>query len=264
MERTIITRQLPELPHTIANIVKGAVWYDSHCSPDAQVWFADGQTPCYLKQAPAGTLQPEAMMLQFLHRHQMAPEMLCYETQDGYDYLLTRAAEGEDGIHPEHLSKPERLAVLFGQNLRRLHELPTTGCPFPNRTAEMMQDIDGRYAPDASPLDSLGDQQILQMPVEDAVESCHDLFQNHNDDVVIHGDYCLPNIIIHNWQFSAYIDVGYGGVGDRHYDLFWGLWTLNYNLHTERYDQTFKDAYGAELIDPDRIELYRLIAGLTG
>ncbi|MHB1461603.1 MAG: aminoglycoside 3'-phosphotransferase [Armatimonadota bacterium] len=264
MQRTLITRPLPDLPHTISSIVNEAVWYDSHCSTDARVWFADGVTPCYLKQAPAGTLQPEATMMQFLHSHLMAPELLGFETENGYDYLLTQAVEGEDGIHPDHLSQPERLAVLFGQSLRRLHELPTSGCPFPNRTAQMMQDIDSLYAPDASQPSPSGDQQILQMPAEDAVESCRHLFQNHSDNVVIHGDYCLPNIIIHNWQFKAYIDVGYGGVGDRHYDLFWGIWTLNYNLHTDRYDQAFKDAYGHELIDPDRIELYRLISGLTG
>ncbi len=264
MQRTVIDRPMPELPQIISSIVKDAVWYDSHCSPDARVWFADGSTQCYLKQASAGTLQPEAAMMLFLHRNQMAPELLCYETEGGYDYLLTMAAEGEDGIHPDHLSQPVRLAELFGQTLRRLHELPTTDCPFPNRTAQMMQEVDSRYSPGAQRPVPSGDQQILQMPVDDAVEFCHNLFDNHSDDVVIHGDYCLPNIIIQNWQFNAFIDVGYGGVGDRHYDLYWGLWTLNYNLHTDRYDQVFMNAYGPELIDPDRIELYRLISGLTG
>lgn len=263
MQRTLITRQLPELPKTISNTVTNAVWYDSHCSPDARVWFADCRTPCFLKQAQAGKLQPEAMMLQFLHQHHMAPEMLGYETLGGYDYLLTQAAEGEDGINPEHLSQPERLAILYGQSLRHLHELPTTDCPYPNRTSHMMQDVDCRYAPDSTQTWSSGDQRILHMPVEEAVACCHDLFHNHNDDVVIHGDYCLPNIIINNWQCSAFIDVGYGGIGDRHYDLFWGIWTLSYNLHTDRYEQIFKDAYGADLIDPDRLELYRLISGLT-
>jgi kanamycin kinase len=53
------------------------------------------------------------------------------------------------------------------------------------------------------------------------------------------------------------------GVGDRHYDLFWGIWTLNYNLKTDKYKDIFLDAYGRSLIDFDRLELCRLLAGLT-
>jgi len=41
----------------------------------------------------------------------------------------------------------------------------------------------------------------------------------------LHGDYCLPNIILDDWRFSEYIDLDNGGVGDRHIDLFWGAWT---------------------------------------
>ena len=38
--------------------------------------------------------------------------------------------------------------------------------------------------------------------------------------VLLHGDYCLPNIVLNDWKFSGFIDVGNGGVGDRHIDLF--------------------------------------------
>ncbi len=53
------------------------------------------------------------------------------------------------------------------------------------------------------------------------------------DDVLIHGDYCLPNVILDHFSFRSFIDVGNGGVGDRHFDLYWGLWTLRYNLKTD-------------------------------
>lgn len=62
------------------------------------------------------------------------------------------------------------------------------------------------------------------------------------DDVLIHGDYCLPNVILDRFSFRSFIDVGNGGVGDRHFDLYWGLWTLRYNLKTDRYHERFLDA----------------------
>jgi kanamycin kinase len=85
-----------------------------------------------------------------------------------------------------------------------------------------------------------------------------------HDDVVIHGDYCLPNIILKDYKLQGFVDLGYGGVGDRHWDLFWGIWTLKYNLKTDKYKNIFLDAYGRNEIDSERMELSRIIAGLTG
>ena len=53
------------------------------------------------------------------------------------------------------------------------------------------------------------------------------------------------------------IDVGCGGVGDRHIDLFWGVWTLAYNLKTDRYGERFLDAYGRDGVD---VSLLHVIA----
>ena len=42
---------------------------------------------------------------------------------------------------------------------------------------------------------------------------------------------------------------------DRHVDLFWGAWTLQYNLKTDDYRQYFFDAYGRELVDDERLRV---------
>jgi len=79
----------------------------------------------------------------------------------------------------------------------------------------------------------------------------------------ITGDYCLPNIIMDNFAFKGFIDVGYGGVGDRHYDLYWGIWTLQYNLKTDKYRDIFLDAYGRKLIDEDGLKYFTKLIQLT-
>jgi aminoglycoside phosphotransferase len=56
-------------------------------------------------------------------------------------------------------------------------------------------------------------------------------------------------------RFSGFIDVGNGGIGDRHIDLFWGAWTLQFNLKTDKYKDIFFDAYGRKNIDFDRFSL---------
>ena len=72
-------------------------------------------------------------------------------------------------------------------------------------------------------------------------------------DTLLHGDYCLPNIMLDDWRFSGFIDLGNGGVGDRHVDIFWGVWTLFYNLKTHKYADRFLDAYGREAVDRDAL-----------
>lgn len=74
-----------------------------------------------------------------------------------------------------------------------------------------------------------------------------------DEPVLIHGDYCLPNVMLDNWRFSGFIDVGGGGVGDRHIDLYWGCWSIQYNLKDSRWCSRFLDAYGREAIDPEKL-----------
>ncbi len=46
-------------------------------------------------------------------------------------------------------------------------------------------------------------------------------------------------------------------MGDRHVDLFWGVWSLQFNLKTDAYRERFLDAYGREKVQP---ELLRIVA----
>ena len=76
-----------------------------------------------------------------------------------------------------------------------------------------------------------------------------------DDPVLIHGDYCLPNVMLDNWQFSGFIDVGCGGIGDRHIDLYWGCWSIQYNLKDSRWCSRFLDAYGRQDVDPEKLRI---------
>ena len=74
-------------------------------------------------------------------------------------------------------------------------------------------------------------------------------------DTLIHGDFCLPNIILDHWKFSSFIDVGLAGVGDKHIDFYWVLWSMWYNLKTDKYTDYFFDLYGSENFDNDILKI---------
>ena len=58
-------------------------------------------------------------------------------------------------------------------------------------------------------------------------------------DLIIHGDFCLPNIILNNFLPSEMIDLENAGIGDHHIDIYWLLWSLEYNLKTDKYNEYF-------------------------
>lgn len=82
------------------------------------------------------------------------------------------------------------------------------------------------------------------------------LLQNNT---LLHGDYCLPNIILNDWKFARFIDLNNAGVGDRHVDVFWAIWSLFFNLHTHEYRERFIDAYGRDKVDED---ILRVVAAI--
>ena len=69
----------------------------------------------------------------------------------------------------------------------------------------------------------------------------------------------MPNVILDDFKFSGFIDLGNSGVGDKHIDIFWAIWTLEFNLKTNKYRERFINAYGREDIDLDILKLISVI-----
>ncbi|OZB94341.1 aminoglycoside 3'-phosphotransferase [Paenibacillus sp. XY044] len=227
---------IESIPAAVRPFLTNAVFYDSSCSGQAQTLRVEGAERFFLKISGKGRLEREYRMTDFLHSHQLAPRAIAFASDEGHDYLLTEPVPGENGASPTFLEQPARLAKVFGEQLRMLHSLPLHGCPYPGRTREMLQDA-GIALPDLD-------------------EALKPFRYTPSDDVIIHGDYCLPNIMLDSFGFRGFIDLGDGGIGDRHYDLYYGLWTLNYNLKTDRYHDTFLDAYGRQHVDPEGLAYF--------
>ena len=244
---------LPTLPDTVPARLRdrfcGAPVFDSSCSPEARVYYIDRDGGMYLKLSPRGTLAAEAKMTEYFHGKGLAPEVLEY-TSGERDVLLTRAARGEDATHPETISDPCRLADTMGKALRALHETSAFDCPVPRRMDGYLALAEknyreGRFDPSLFPT---GIGFATANEAYAVLEAGKPALKN---DTLIHGDFCLPNIMLENWRVCAFIDLGNGGVGDRHVDLFWGAWTLIYNLKTDKYCYRFFDAYGRDRVDAD-------------
>jgi kanamycin kinase len=74
--------------------------------------------------------------------------------------------------------------------------------------------------------------------------------------VLIHGDYCLPNVLVEEGRLSALVDVGGAGLGSPEVDLAAGVWTLQYNFG-KGFASEFLDAYGWPPMSDQAIEKLR-------
>ena len=254
MKRTLIDKIPIIIPSELTTLVEGARIYDSSCSPEARVYFIDKGDGFYLKSAAGGSLDGEAGMTAYFHSLGLGTEVMHYSTLEGRDYLLTRRVAGEDCTHAEYLENPEKLCDTIATKLRELHEIRYTGCPVQNRTADYLALAEENYRTgnfDSSHFpDNFGYKSA-----EEAITVLREGKSALKSDVLIHGDYCLPNIMLDNWRFSAFIDVDHGGIGDRHIDLFWGTWTMWFNLKTWKYTDRFLDAYGRDKADPEILKI---------
>lgn len=241
-------------PEALWEFMKDAPVFDSSCSKEAQVLFLDKDGGFFLKKAPEGALRAESLMTGYMHSLGMSAEVLYYGPSRGSDFLLTRKLPGEDCTHPDYLSQPERLCDTTAVLLRALHETPAENCPVRDRVQvwadRVAKGADGRcYEPELF-------RGIWEFPsFREARRAAEEGLPLLKTEVLLHGDYCLPNILLDRWKFSGFIDLGDSGMGDRHMDILWGVWTLMFNLGTPRYTRRFLDAYGRDRIEPEMLRM---------
>ena len=219
MEKVKIEINYEEFPQELYEFLQDAQLYDSSCGNQAKVIYSD--KGYYIKIAEKGKLQQEAFRTKLFAQRNMGPQVLAYISEDK-DYMVTRSVEGEDALYADYLSEPKQLCEMLAEAMKRLHG----------------SDIEG-------------------VPVSPSME----LYETHKRgnelkrDTFIHGDFCLPNVMFSDGEFTSFVDVGAGGVGDKHIDIYWVLWSLRYNLKTDAYREYFKDLYGRDQIDEEILKI---------
>ena len=232
-------------PAEFRPLLAGAQIYDSSCSPEAKVIFIDKDNGYFLKSAAKGSLRTEAALTQYFHSKGLSAKVLEYTSHD-CDWLLTEKIHGEDCTAAKYMEQPERLCDIMAELLVNLHEMEFAGCPVPNRNETYI---------------AMARQYAFSAADHAVIDTAERTFEANT---LLHGDYCLPNIILKDWVFGGFIDLGQGGVGDRNIDIFWGAWTLKYNLKTDKYRQRFFDAYGRSKIDGERLKIVHEIEHMVG
>lgn len=253
MNRKLIEYDVSSLPSAFQPFLSDARIYDSSCSEMARVLYIEKDDGYFLKISPSGTLSAEVKMTEYFSKLALTKPPLKYESSDN-DYLLTERIHGEDCTNSLYLENPKRLCDTIAERLYELHNAKTEACPVQNRMNEYFRVVEENYGKGIFDPSFLIDD-LVGLTSDEAFVLVKDNKRYFSNDTLLHGDYCLPNILLDNWKFSGFIDLGCGGVGDKHVDLYWGAWTLRFNMKTDTFRERFFDAYGRTLVDFDKIRI---------
>lgn len=136
------------------------------------------------------------------------------EYQGDYEYLVTMELPGLDASSEAVKNNPTEIVELIAHGLRAIHEISIEDCPFDKSLKQLMKIIKMKYQR------GLLNSSLKQSNVHGLIEELDDYFSDKQEDLVFtHGDYSMPNVIIHNKRIEGYLDIGNCGVADRYYDL---------------------------------------------
>lgn len=248
MKKTKIDISSIRFPEQIKPFFHNADVYNSSCHPDADVLYLS--TGYYIKIGKASSLAAEAVLSRMFYKIGLGAEVITYCSAD-QDYLVTRSVNGEDLTH--YLHDPQGLCSILAHALRLLHCQKTCDFPISAVFQQYLNIINGDY-PSLRSSSIKGIERYSFKSKEEAwgiVQAGKDQLKA---DRLIHGDACLPNIIQNQGKFSSFIDFPLSGIGDKHIDLYWAVWSLEYNLQSSDYSELFLDLYGRDRFREDSLK----------
>lgn len=164
------------------------------------------------------------------------PKVICYESDNEYQYLLMTRAEGQMSFSQYYFDHPDELVKVLAESLKLLWTVDISDCPRERDLDSVL--AEARYRLDNGLVDTCDAEPDTYG--EGGFESPRELLEWLEDNkpdyepVLSHGDFCVPNIFIKDGKLSGLIDLGRTGVCDKWNDI-----ALCYRSLKHNFDGTF-------------------------
>jgi aminoglycoside phosphotransferase len=220
----------------------------------------------YLKIASLAValhLDQEAERLRWMRdRGLFVPEVCEYGRVEGFEYLVLDEIPGVNASDPKWANRPLEVAIAIGKGLARLHRTNVDQCPFDHRVAWQIHAASVRVAAGRVDEHELDECRLGRRPSELLGELLSTI-PSDEDLVLVHGDFCLPNIILRESpsgevEVAGLIDCGRAGVADRYQDLALAMRSIDGNIGCE-WVAPFLRAYGLADVREDKVAFFTLL-----
>lgn len=185
----------------------------------------------------------------------LAPHVIHLEEARGYFWLVAECLPGKDAVRSRDPAAVKTYELA--KALRAIHALDPNACPFDETLTVKLARAADRVKTNDVNADDFDDENRGKTAAE-LFGEIERLRPTTEDIVVVHGDACLPNMMLDEGQFSGFVDCGRLGRSDRYQDLALACRSIATNLGSE-WVGAFLRAYGITSIDEGRIRFYRLL-----
>ena len=201
-------------------------------------------------------LLTEKIAMSWLQDKLNVPSVICFHEECETQYLVMTQIAGVSGIHQYAMNDIPNLIREFAFGLREIHSISMDSCPLDWRMERFFSWWEGLIEVGAP--DSQIPTRETKAFLRNELCSVKASLPAEEDLVFTHGDYCLPNILIHDGRLSGIIDWGYAGVGDRYRDFVAAYYTIRRNLGAE-WVPVFFEEYGLQGLDRDKLMAYQKV-----
>jgi aminoglycoside phosphotransferase len=207
------------------------------------------------------SLEAEARTLDWLHDCGVqVPRVQAFLEEDQQRWLLTSAISGRDAASAWRKTEVSKILEVMAKSLKNLHALEIQDCPFDQSLEIRLSEAYTRIVENLVDETDF-DPQRLGKTAEHVFLELLGTQPKTEDLVFTHGDFCLPNIMIHNLEFAGFIDLGRAGIADRYQDLALMTRSLESDLNPQfnGWSSYFLEQYGILEPDEKKLEFYRLL-----
>ena len=170
-------------------------------------------------------------VMRYLKGKLPVPEVLAYEKDEEYRYLLMSRIPGTVACNPYYMEHPNEMIPILSDALKLLWSVDISDCPRKSDLDTILSEAEYRVKNNLIDLSDVEPETFGEGGFKDAEELLSWLYENKPsyEPVLSHGDFCLPNIFIEDGKLSGFIDLGNTGTGDKWMDIALCYRSLKHN-----------------------------------
>lgn len=201
-------------------------------------------------------LEPEYKRIIWINNRLPVPKIYNFLEINKKQYLLMSYIYGKPSFFPVFKDR-DRIIKLLASSLKLIHTIKTDDCPFDESIESKLMRARENLIKGTVSFDNIDLSTTHKTPEE----YYRDLLLNipTNEEMVFtHGDYCLPNILVNNYELAGFVDLGLSGIGDKYQDLALCARSIRFNFG-EEWIKPFFTYYGIEKVDTEKMFFFTIL-----
>lgn len=194
-------------------------------------------------------------MLRWLAGKLPVPRLIRSLVRDGFRWTLMERISGEMACAERWREDPHRLVRVLADAMRQLWAVNISDCPVDQSAEAKLARARRIVEADQVDLELVDPETFGERGFPSPAALLGWLEENRPECEIVltHGDFCLPNLFLKDWQFTSFLDLGRSGTGDRWTDIAiaWRSLRDNFGGH---YGEAVEGFHPDELFDALGIE----------